>query len=147
MATSEAIRGTDIGTPSRPKALHIGLWVAQALMALAFGMAGLTKATTPLVDLAQQMPWTTAFPGALVRFIGVAELAAALGLTLPSLARIKPFLTPLAAAGLTVVMLLASLLHATRGELGVLPINATLGAIAALVAWGRYRRAPIVPRA
>ena len=147
MAMSEAIRGAAIHSPTRGnKGLSIALWSAQVLLAIAFGMAGLTKATTPLADLAAQMPWTTTMPGGLVRFIGFAELAGALGLLLPSLTRLKPVLTPLAAAGLAVVMVLASILHATRGELAILPVNVLLGAVAAFVAWGRFRKAPIAPR-
>ncbi len=128
------------------KAFPIVLWIAQVALALMFGMAGIMKATSPMVDLATKMAWTAALPEVLVRFIGVSELAGALGLILPSVTRIQPRLTPLAAMGLVTVMLLASAFHLSRGEAQVLPINFTLAGLAALVAWGRLKRAPISPR-
>jgi putative oxidoreductase len=132
---------------SRPRGgLHYALWAVQVLLALAFGMAGVMKSTAPIAELAHKLVWPGVVPAALVRFIGLSELAGALGLVLPSATRIKPALTPLAAAGLVIVMVLASLFHLSRGEMGALPINATLGALAAFVAWGRTRKAPITPR-
>jgi len=71
----------------------------------------------------------------------------ALGLILPAATRIQARLTPLAAAGLVTVMLLAALLHVSRGELGVLPVNLVLGGLAGFVAVGRAKLAPIPPRA
>jgi putative oxidoreductase len=133
---------------ARPgQGLTIGLWIAQVLLFAAFGMAGLVKSTTPLGQLAGMMPWTTAVPGGLVRFIGIAELAGAIGVLLPAVSRVRPGLTPLAALGLLTVMVLASLFHLSRGEASVLPVNAALGGLAAFVAWGRSRRAPISARA
>ena len=128
------------------KGLHIGLWVAQGLLAVAFGMAGAMKATTPLDELAKSLVWVTDVPGGLVRFIGIAEFAAALGMILPSALRIKPILTPAAGAGLVAIMCLAAPFHLSRGEAAVTPVNLVLGALAAFVAWGRYTRAPIAPR-
>ena len=77
---------------------------------------------------------------------GTAELAGALGLLLPALTRIKPSLTPLAAAGLVTIMALASVFHATRGESGGIVVNLVLGSVAAFIAWGRYKKAPIAAR-
>jgi len=85
-------------------------------------------------------------PGPLVRFIGAAELAGAIGLLLPGLLRIRPVLTPLAGIGLATVMLLATGFHVTRGEYGVLAMPLGLGALAAFVAWGRLRAVPIASR-
>ena len=124
-------------TTSRNTGLHIGLWVAQIALALAFGMAGFTKVSTPIAELAQMMPFVADTPAALVRFIGVAELAGALGLLLPGMTRIKPSLTAWAALGLVVVMGLAALLHLSRGELGAVPVNLVL------VTWGRFRAVPL----
>ncbi|HEX6277859.1 MAG TPA: DoxX family protein [Polyangiaceae bacterium] len=129
-----------------PKAWNIALWVVQVLLAVSFGMAGWMKATQPIAELAEKMVWPGAVPAALVRFIGVTELAAAIGLILPAATRIKPVLTPLAAIGLVVVMVFAAIFHVARGEFGALPINFVYGALAALVAWGRLRKAPIAPR-
>jgi predicted tellurium resistance membrane protein TerC len=128
------------------RGLNIGLWVAQGLLALAFGMAGAMKAATPIDELAKSLPWVTDTPVGLVRFIGTAEFAAALGMILPSVLRIKPILTPLAGAGLVVIMSLAAMFHLSRGEAPVAPVNLVLGGMAAFVAWGRYARVPIAPR-
>lgn len=126
--------------------MNIGLWMVQALLAFVFGMAGFTKMTKPLADMAGMMPWTTVVPEPMVRFIGTAEFAGAVGLLLPALTRVKPALTGWAGAGLTTIMVLAAGFHASRGEWGALPINAVLGGLAAFVAWGRLKAAPIRPR-
>ena len=134
-------------TSARPRgALHVTLWIAQVMLAVAFGMAGMMKTTTPIAELVQTQGWAAAMPAALVRFIGASELAGAIGVLLPALARIKPGLTSLAAAGLGIVMVMASVFHISRGELQALPVNLALGALAAFVAWGRFRKAPIPPR-
>ena len=134
-------------SPAQPvvagRALHIGLWVAQGLLALAFGMSGLMKLGTPYAELAAKFAWARATAEPLVKFIGVVEVAGALGMLLPSLTRIKPMLTPLAAAGFIVIMVLAAGLHLRLGEMP-LP-NLILGGLAAFVAWGRFRMAPILP--
>ncbi len=133
-------------TLHRSTALHAALWIVQLLLALAFGMSGAMKTTQAIDSLAAVMPWSADLPAFVVRFIGACELAGALGLVLPSATRIRPLLTPLAAIGLVVVMMLGSLFHASRGEWQNLPVNAVLGGLAAFVAWGRLRRAPIPPR-
>ena len=132
--------------PAGGRALHVALWVAQALLAFTFGIAGFIKLTQPLASLATQMPWTTAVPGVLVRFIGVSELAGALGLILPAATRILPRLTPAAAGGLVLIMGMAAAFHLSRGELYMLPMNGVLGLLAAFVAWGRLAARPIAPR-
>ncbi len=125
------------------KATHIALWSTQILLAAAFGMAGVMKSTQPIADLAAQLVWPGVVPEGLVRFIGISEFAGALGLVLPSMTRIKPWLTPLAAAGLVIVMILALGFHAMRSEFAAIPVNLVLGALAGFVAWGRYKKAPI----
>jgi uncharacterized membrane protein YphA (DoxX/SURF4 family) len=133
---------------ARPsKALNVGLWLAQALLALGFGMGGFFKLTFPIEELTKQMVWPGAVPPGLVRFIGASELAGAIGVILPALTRIRPVLTPLAAIGLLVIMLLAAIFHVTRNELGALPTNIVLGGLAGFIAWGRLKKAPIAPRA
>jgi hypothetical protein len=127
------------------RALHVALWVVQGLLVLAFGVGGLMKLGTPLAELMVKMPWTADLPH-LVRFIGAAELAGAIGMVLPSLVRIKPWLTSLAGAGLALVMVLAAGFHLARGEARVIGVNLVLGALASLVAWGRSRGAPIAAR-
>lgn len=73
-----------------------------------------------------------------MRLIGVAELAAALGLILPAATGIAPMLTPVAATGLVVVMVLAAITHARRKEPGAIAFNAVLLVLASVVAWGRF---------
>lgn len=133
-------------SPAPTKLLSASLWLAQVLLCAIFGMAGVMKSTMPMPYLAQKLAWTGALPPSMVRLIGVSELAGALGLIVPAITRIKPMLTPLAAASLVLVMILAAAFHISRGELGALPITATFGLLAAFVAWGRLRRALIQPR-
>jgi putative oxidoreductase len=128
------------------RGLHYALWVVQVLLALTFLMAGANKLVQPMATLATMMPWSAAVGEPLTRFIGACELLGGLGLILPAATRIKPYLTALAGLGLATVMTLAALFHVTRAEFAALPINATLGALAAFVAWGRYKKAPIAPR-
>jgi len=132
--------GTGTGTGQR-RGLRAGLWVAQGLLAAGFGLAGVMHATAPIAEMAKMAPWTGALPEGLVRFIGVVELAGALGLLLPGLTRRKPVLTAWAATGLAVVMVLAVAVHIARGEPQVVPVNVVLGGIAAFIAWGRFRGA------
>lgn len=134
--------------PVQPsKSWNIGLWVAQALLAAMFLMAGATKLMSGSAELvAMGMGWAENAPFLLIKFIGLAEVAGALGLILPAATRILPHLTKLAAAGLCVVMVLAAGVHIVRGEFEVVPVNAVLFALAALVVWGRTNKAPIAPR-
>jgi uncharacterized membrane protein YphA (DoxX/SURF4 family) len=132
--------------PPASKALHIALWVVQALLILGFGMSGFGKALQPIEEISKNMPWVPDVPVPLVRFIGTAELAGALGLLLPSVSRVLPWLTPLAAACLATDMLFAALFHAWRGEWPGVVGTVILGSLAAFVAWGRFRKAPIAPR-
>lgn len=125
----------------------IGLWVAQILLALGFGSAGVMKLFMPVVDLGTQMHWVSVTPEWLVRFIGAAELAGALGMILPAATRILPWLTPLAALGFAVIQVLAIGTHASLGETAMtLPANLVLLALSLFVAWGRWRKSPIPPR-
>lgn len=125
----------------------VSLWGAQILLALAFGAAGVMKLTQPIEALGAMMHWVTVSPDWLVRFIGFVEIAGALGMILPALTRILPFLTPLAALGFAVIQVLAIGTHASLGETGqTLPINLVLLALSVFVAWFRWKKAPIAPR-
>ena len=88
------------------------LWIVQGLLALLFLFAGGMKLVLPLEALTEQMP----LPGLFVRFIGVAEVLGAIGLILPGLLRIRPGLTPLAAVGLVIIMIGATVLTLAGGE-------------------------------
>ncbi len=126
----------------KSKGLHIGLWIVQILLALAFGMAGFMKITQPIEQLAAKgMGFVHHFSEGMVRFIGVTEVLGALGLILPAALRIKPILTSLAAVGIVVVMVLATFHHISQNE-PFFP-TLTLLLLALFVAWGRYKKAPI----
>lgn len=125
---------------SRPGMSRV-LWVVQGLLALEFLFTSGTKLLLPLAALEAQMP--VPLPGLFVRFLGVCELLGALGLVLPGLLRIQPRLTPLAAAGLVIIMIGATVY--TLVFMGVLPALLPLitGLFAAFVAYGRWRLAPL----
>lgn len=135
-----------ISTSTPSKGLHIGVWVAQGLLAAAFLMSGGNKVSAPMEQLQAQMPWFQGAMGGAARFIGVMELLGALGLILPAATRILPKLTPLAASGLLTIMILASVLHISRGEYPMLVATFALGGLAAFIAWGRIKKAPIAAR-
>jgi len=122
------------------------LWVVQLLLAAVFFLVGYTHAAAPIEVAIQRAPWVASLPVLLVRFIGVAELAGAIGLLLPAATRIRPMLTPLAAAGLATMMVLAVPFHQLRGEASAVVLNVVLGSLAVFVALGRARWAPIASR-
>jgi DoxX-like protein len=115
------------------------LWTVQILLAAVFLFAGGMKLVLPLEKLAGPV----ALPGALLRFIGVVEVLGAVGLILPAALRIKPWLTPLAALGLVVVMIGAVVITLIAGESFAAVMSAVVGLLAAFVAYGRWRLAPI----
>lgn len=115
--------------------LNIVLWVLQGLVALAFGLAGYMKVFR-YETARQQMAWVNALPRPLIVFIGSAEMLGALGLILPRLTGVLTWLTPLAGAGLALVMLLATGFHVRRHETPV--ANIVLLALAAFIAVGRF---------
>ena len=137
-------REAGVEAPPRRSALNIVLWVVQVLLGLLFIWAGGLKLVLPLEKLASGGP----LPGPFLRFIGVAELLGGLGLILPGLFRVRPGLTPLAAAGLVIIMIGAVVITLTGGgDPNVSPamavIPAVTGLLAAFVAYGRWRLAPI----
>ncbi|MEV0612834.1 DoxX family protein [Nonomuraea sp. NPDC050404] len=118
--------------------MNVFLWVVQALLAASFGMSGLTKLARPKDELVGKYPWMETFSQGAVRLIGVVEMLGAIGLIVPALTGIAPVLTPIAAAGLALMMLLAAALHLRRRELSGLPATFILFALTALVVWGRF---------
>lgn len=123
--------------------MNVALWVVQVLLAMAFMLAGYPKAFAAFATLAKRLPWTSTVPRGLVRFIGGAELLGAAGLLLPALARILPWLTPLAAAGLALVMVLASAFNLARRQYSHIGTDVALLAMALFIVWGRFALAPI----
>lgn len=123
--------------------MDVVLWIVQAVLAALFAMAGVMKATQPKDQLTDRLPWVVDFSPATVRFIGVVELAASLGLILPGASGIASVLTPMAATGLVVMMTLAALTHARRREPSAIAFNAVLLVPAAVIAWGRFGPYPL----
>jgi len=137
---------TTAANVKRTNGWNVVLWIAQVLLAGMFLMIGVMKVSTPLEELSKMMPLAKDAP-ALLRFIGLSELAGGLGLLLPAALRIKPWLTRWAAIALGGVMVLAMAYHIARGEFSAIGINILLGVVAAFIAWGRSAKAPILERA
>lgn len=138
----------DIVTDTAPRktALNITLWILQVLLAFMYLSAGVMKTFGNLHEIVKSIFWVLSVPAPLVRFIGVSELLGGTGLFLPAILRIRPQLTALAAAGLSLVMVGANIFHIARGEFFVLPMTLTLLVLAAFVAYGRWKLVPIQPR-
>ena len=126
----------------RGEPLNYALWIVQVLLALMFLSAGGMKLVLPL----NKLTGPVTLPGWFTRFIGVAELLGGLGLILPSLLRIKPWLTPLAALGLVLIMIGAIVITLRGGMIGPALFSLVVGLLAGFVAYGRWRLAPIPPR-
>ena len=123
--------------------MNYALWIVQVLLALMFLFVGGMKLVLPLDKLTGPVE----LPGWFTLFIGVAEVLGAIGLILPSLLRIKPWLTPLAAVGLVLIMIGAIAVTLAGGMAGAALFSLVVGLLAAFVAYGRWRLAPISPRA
>ena len=118
--------------------MNIALWVAQILLAAMFGMAGVMK-TFQTAKAKEQLPWAKDRSDGFVRFVGTSELLGALGLVLPLLTGILPWMTVLAAAGLLLIQLLAIFTeHLPKKEYNVIPINLVLIAISVFIVVGRW---------
>ena len=118
--------------------MNVVLWIVQAILAAAFVLAGVMKATQPKEKLRPNLPWVEDFSLGTVRLIGVAELLGGLGLILPAVAGIAPILTPIAASCLALVMVLAAITHIRRKEPAGVAVNAVLLVLCLFVAWGRF---------
>lgn len=126
--------------------MNKALWTIQILLAAAFLMAGQMKVFNSYATLAQEMSWISHVPESAVRAIGILEIHAAIGLIFPSLFRVQPWLTPLAAAGLVLTMGCATILHLMIGEGALITPNIVLGSMATFVAWGRHKWEPLFPK-
>ena len=127
--------------------MNLALWILQGLLAVAFLMAGLMKASKSKEALKEQggerMAWVDDVSDSNLRLIGILEVLAGIGLILPQLTGILPWLTPLAAVGLVLTMIGAITLHVRRGD-GAQAIVPTviLLLMAAFVAYGRFVLVP-----
>src|SRR4029453_9567576 len=119
------------------------LWIAQALLALLFLMSGVSKLLSPVDLLGDQF---TPLPGAFMRFIGAIEVLGAVGLILPALLRIHPFLTPLAAAGLLIDMVAATIFTLIYLNPSMVVFPLVTAVLCAFVAYGRWRVVPLGSR-
>ena len=139
---------SDRMSPAPAKRWGVGLWVAQIVLAALLALAGGMKSfLAPQALPAMGVNWAVDVPVWLLRFIGISELAAAIGLVLPALTRIKPGLTPLAAACFLVLQLLAIGFHWMRAEtMQTIGLNLMFVALSVLVVWGRVYKLPITPR-
>ena len=115
--------------------MKYALWIAQILLALAFVSAGAIKLITPDEILTAWYP----LPALFIRFIGVCELLGAVGLILPGLLRVREELTPLAAAGLAIIMAGAVITTLVVGGGTAAAMPLVLGLLAVFVAYGRTR--------
>ncbi len=122
--------------------MNRALWIIQALLALIFLFAGGAKLVLPVAEMAKQ----AGLPGALLRFVAVAEVLGAIGLILPGLLGIRPGLTPLAASGLVIIMIGATVITSSMAN----PVQALFplvtGLLAVFVVYGRWRLSPLPAR-
>ena len=123
--------------------MNITLWVVQVLLALAFVAHGLMLLFPP-ANLIEQMNATMSPPFRV--FLGVAEVLAAVGLTLPGITRILPWLISAAAVGLMIVMISATVFHISRGEISAAITTTILLCLSTFVAYMRWKVLPIRPR-
>jgi len=123
--------------------MNVLLWTLQVLLAAAFLAHGWLLLAPP-ADIMAQM--NASFPRGFWIFLGIAEVLAAVGLTLPGITRILPGLVPLAAGGIMIVMISATIFHVMRGEMSSAAITLILLAMASFVAYMRWRVSPIQVR-
>ena len=121
--------------------MNIALWIAHILLIIVFGMSGYAKVFTPIEELASQLAWVNFVPVWMVKLAAVSELFAVLALITIPLIKRYTILVPLAALGLTFIMIGSLFVLAPRGESIIL--NLVLGGVAAFVAWGRWKVMPL----
>lgn len=115
--------------------MNIVVWVVLAILAADIALSGVLKLARPKEKLAARFPWMHDQSQATVRFIGVVEVLGATGLIVPKATGIAPVLTPVAAAGLSIFMILATALHVRRNEAGLAVFTTVLAVICALAGW------------
>ena len=118
--------------------MNLALWILQILLALLFCFAGAMKFIMSVEEMTKQMP----LPGWFLHFIGVCEVLGGLGLVVPWLTGIRPGLTPLAAAGLVIIMIGATVLTLMTGPMAMALVPLVVGILCAFVAYRRWRMTP-----
>lgn len=134
----------DPTTPS--KALNVGLWGVQVLLALIFVGTGIWKLATPIDELAAMIPWAGQTSPNLLYVTAVFDILGGVGVLLPSVTRVAPKLTLLAALGCGALQASAVVFHVARGEGASTPFNLLLIGLSLLVLWGRGSKVPIATR-
>jgi len=122
--------------------MNTALWIAQIVLAMGIGMAGWVKVARPKTELQDRLAWMQDYPQSTIRIIGLLELAAAVGLVVPTASGFLPILTPWAAIGVGILMVLVMVVHARRGESRYLAVNVVVLMTAAFIAWGRLSVLP-----
>ena len=118
--------------------MNIAVWIVQILLAAMYGLSGSMK-TFQTAKAKEQFPWAKNRSDSFVRLVGTSELLGALGLILPLVTGILPWLTVLAAVGLVLIQLLAIFTeHLPKKEYNVIPINLVLVTLATFVVLGRW---------
>lgn len=130
-------------TIGRRNIMNIALWVVQILVAIAFAGAGIMKVSQPIDTLKKNMGWVEDVTPGNVRLVGVLELLGALGLILPAVTHILPWLTPVAAIGLVLTMIGALIVHIRRKENAGLGAPLVLLLLALFIAYGRFLVVPL----
>jgi uncharacterized membrane protein YphA (DoxX/SURF4 family) len=118
--------------------MNIVLWIIQALLAALFLFAGVMKFVMSVEEMTKQIP----LPGWFLHFIGIAEVLGAIGLVVPWLTGIRPGLTPLAAAGLVIIMIGATVLTLMTGGIAMALLPFVTGILCVFVAYNRWHPKP-----
>lgn len=136
---------TSAALPAKmPTLFNILLWAAQAFVGITFTVMACIKIFKPIPELAAMWPWTGEYPVAMVRGLGLIDLAGGIGILMPSLTRIKPNLAVAAALGCFLLQICASIFHISRGEMEAIPVNGIYLVLTAFIFWGR-RKYPVLP--
>jgi uncharacterized membrane protein len=123
--------------------MNTALWIVQALLALVFLLVGVMKVIMPKERAAERAPYVEDLTAGQLRTIGILEILGAIGLILPALTGILPWLTPLAAVGLALTMIGAMIVHIRRKEYTSLIMPVVLFVMAVFVAYGRFVVVPL----
>jgi hypothetical protein len=114
------------------------LWILQSVLAAYFCLSGVGKSLVPREKLIVKYPVLEDFSANTIRFIGVMELLGAIGVVLPGATGIAAVLTPTAALGLAVMMVLAAVVHLRRSEAVGVAMTVVLCVLAVVICWGRF---------
>jgi uncharacterized membrane protein YphA (DoxX/SURF4 family) len=118
--------------------MNTAIWIAQGVLAAVFLAAGLMKLTQPRAALQEKTPYVEDFTDAQIKTIGAVEVLGAIGVVLPAALKVAPILTPIAACGLALTMVVAATTLIRRGEASHVPLNVVMFALAVFVAIERF---------